>query len=62
VAQRPETGLVRLFAEGRAGARIADKLYISIRFVRSYLDRIGDKTGCRRRADLTGLALLAGLT
>jgi DNA-binding CsgD family transcriptional regulator len=29
--------------------------------VRSHLDRIRDKTGCRRRADLTRLALTAGL-
>jgi hypothetical protein len=27
----------------------------------SHLDRIRDKTGCRRRADLTRLALGAGL-
>jgi DNA-binding CsgD family transcriptional regulator len=36
-------------------------LYISIRTVRSHLDRIRDKTGARRRADLTRLALAAGL-
>ena len=29
--------------------------------VRSHLDRIRDKTGCRRRADLTRLALTQGL-
>ena len=29
--------------------------------VSSHLDRIRDKTGCRRRADLTRLALSAGL-
>jgi hypothetical protein len=33
----------------------------SIRTVRSDLDRIRDKTGCRRRADLTRLALSAEL-
>jgi len=32
-------------------------LYISVRTVRSHLDRIRDKTGARRRADLTWLAL-----
>jgi len=37
------------------------ELYISIRTVRSHLDRIRDKTGCRRRADLTRLALREGL-
>jgi DNA-binding CsgD family transcriptional regulator len=44
-----------------AGAQIAGQLYISIRTVRSHLDRIRDKTGCRRRADLTRLALAEGL-
>ena len=37
--------------------RSPPQLYISIRTVRSHLDRIRDKTGCRRRADLTRLAL-----
>jgi DNA-binding CsgD family transcriptional regulator/tetratricopeptide (TPR) repeat protein len=53
--------LVTLVAEGRTDAQIAAQLYISIRTVRSHLDRIRDKTGCRRRADLTRLALTAGL-
>ena len=56
-----ERELVRLVAQGRTDAQIAAELYISIRTVRSYLDRIRDKTGCRRRADLTRLALTAGL-
>jgi DNA-binding CsgD family transcriptional regulator len=42
-------------------AQIAEELYISVRTVRSHLDRIRDKTGCRRRADLTRLALQSGL-
>ena len=46
-----------LVAQGRTDADIAAQLYISIRTVRSHLDRIRDKTGCRRRADLTRLAL-----
>jgi DNA-binding CsgD family transcriptional regulator len=37
------------------------ELYISVRTVTSHLDRIRDKTGCRRRADLTRLALTTGL-
>jgi DNA-binding CsgD family transcriptional regulator/tetratricopeptide (TPR) repeat protein len=53
--------LVTLVAEGRTDAQIAAQLYISIRTVRSHLDRIRDKTGCRRRADLTRLALAEGL-
>jgi DNA-binding CsgD family transcriptional regulator len=66
-AQRPgklsarERELVTLVAQGCTDAQIAAKLYISIRTVRSHLDRIRDKTGCRRRADLTRLALSAEL-
>ena len=56
-----ERELVALVAQGRTDAQIAAQLYISIRTVRSHLDRIRDKTGCRRRADLTRLALSAGL-
>jgi predicted ATPase/DNA-binding CsgD family transcriptional regulator len=56
-----EQELVALVAQGRSDAQIAAELYISIRTVRSHLDRIGDKTGCRRRVDLTRLALSAGL-
>ena len=52
-----ERELVTLVAQGRTDADIAGQLYISIRTVRSHLDRIRDKTGCRRRADLTRLAL-----
>ena len=52
-----EQELVTLVARGRTDAQIAAQLYISIRTVRSHLDRIRDKTGCRRRADLTRLAL-----
>jgi predicted ATPase/DNA-binding CsgD family transcriptional regulator/tetratricopeptide (TPR) repeat protein len=56
-----ERELVTLVAQGRTDAQIAAQLYISIRTVRSHLDRIRDKTGCRRRADLTRLALAEGL-
>ena len=56
-----ERELVILVAQGRTDAQIAAQLYISIRTVRSHLDRIRDKTSCRRRADLTRLALTAGL-
>jgi DNA-binding CsgD family transcriptional regulator len=56
-----ERELVTLVAQGRTNAQIAAELYISIRTVGSHLDRIRDKTGCRRRADLTRLALSAGL-
>jgi non-specific serine/threonine protein kinase len=56
-----ERELVALVARGRTDAQIAAELYISVSTVRSHLDRIRDKTGCRRRADLTRLALQAGL-
>jgi DNA-binding CsgD family transcriptional regulator len=57
--------LITLVAQARTDAQIADQLHISIsisiRTVSSHLDRIRDKTGCRRRADLTRLALSVGL-
>ena len=56
-----ERELVTLVARGRTNAQIAAELYISVRTVGSHLDRIRDKTGCRRRADLTRLALTTGL-
>jgi DNA-binding CsgD family transcriptional regulator len=56
-----ERELVTLVARGRTDAQIAGLLSISVRTVGSHLDRIRDKTGCRRRADLTRLALSAGL-
>jgi predicted ATPase/DNA-binding CsgD family transcriptional regulator len=56
-----EWELITLVAQGRTNAQIAAQLYISIRTVSSHLDKIRDKTGCRRRADLTRLALSEGL-
>jgi predicted ATPase/class 3 adenylate cyclase/DNA-binding CsgD family transcriptional regulator len=56
-----ERELITLVAQGRTNAQIAGHLDISVRTVRSLLDRIRDKTGCRRRLDLTRLALQAGL-
>jgi DNA-binding NarL/FixJ family response regulator len=53
--------LVILVAHGRTNAQIAAQLYISVNTVGSHLERIRDKTGCRRRAGLTRLALAAGL-
>jgi DNA-binding CsgD family transcriptional regulator len=34
---------------------------ISVRTVRSYLDRIRDKVGARRRADMTRVAIELGI-
>jgi DNA-binding CsgD family transcriptional regulator len=56
-----ERELISLVAQGRTDAEIAAQLYITLRTVSSHLDRIRDKTGCRRRADITRLALTAGL-
>jgi DNA-binding CsgD family transcriptional regulator len=56
-----ERELVTLVAQGRTDAQIAAQPYISVRTVHSHLDRIRDKTGSRRRADLTRLALRTGL-
>jgi len=56
-----ERELVTLVAQGHTNAQIAAELFISVRTVNSHLDRIRDKTGARRRADLTRLALTAGL-
>ena len=56
-----ERELVTLVARGHTDAQIAGQLSISVRTVASHLDRIRDKTGCRRRTDLTRLALSGGL-
>ncbi len=56
-----ERELVVQVARGLTDAQIAGQLFISVSTVRSHLDRIRDKTGCRRRADLTRLALEASL-
>jgi DNA-binding CsgD family transcriptional regulator len=56
-----ERELITLVAQGRTNAQIAAELHISVRTVGSHLDRIRDKTGCRRRTDLTRLALSAHL-
>ncbi len=56
-----EKELIALVAQGHTDAQIADMLFISIRTVRSHLDRIRNKSGSRRRAELTRLALQHGL-
>jgi DNA-directed RNA polymerase specialized sigma24 family protein len=56
-ALRPAVALAPWWAD----AQIAAQLSISVRTVRSRLDRIRGKTGCRRRADLTRVALDEGL-
>jgi DNA-binding CsgD family transcriptional regulator len=56
-----ERELITLVAQGKTDAEIAEKLFISVSTVRTHLDRIRDKSGCRRRADLTRLALQEGI-
>jgi predicted ATPase/DNA-binding CsgD family transcriptional regulator len=56
-----ERELVTLVAQGQTDAQIAERLFISVSTVRTHLDRIRDKSGCRRRADLTRLALREGI-
>ncbi|WP_235998747.1 LuxR C-terminal-related transcriptional regulator [Qaidamihabitans albus] len=48
-------------AAGERDQDIADMMAISVRTVRSYLDRIRDKTGRRRRPELTRLAIEQGI-
>ncbi|GLX52351.1 DNA-binding response regulator [Streptomyces hygroscopicus subsp. hygroscopicus] len=55
-----ERQILELVASGATDREIASKLNISEHTVHSHLDRLGSKTGFRRRADLTRLALLQG--
>jgi DNA-binding NarL/FixJ family response regulator len=56
-----ERELIAMVAQGQTDAKIAGQLFISVSTVRSHLDRIRDKSGYRRRADLTRLALEEGI-
>jgi DNA-binding CsgD family transcriptional regulator len=56
-----ERELVILVAQGRTDSQIAAQLRMSVRTVRSHLDQIRAKSGCRRRVDLIRVALTAGL-
>jgi DNA-binding NarL/FixJ family response regulator len=56
-----ESEVLTLVAEGHTDQEVAKKLHIGVRTVRSHLDHIRTKTGRRRRADLTRLALEEGL-
>jgi DNA-binding CsgD family transcriptional regulator len=57
-----EREVLALVATGRTDDQVAAELYISIKTVHSHLDRIRDKTGLRRRAELTRLAVRLGLS
>lgn len=56
-----EKEVLALLAGGATDQEIATHLTIAAATVRSHLDRIRDKTGCRRRPDLTRLAIEAGI-
>jgi DNA-binding NarL/FixJ family response regulator len=56
-----EREILELVAGGETDQDIAEQLVISVRTVHSHLDRIRDKTGSRRRADLTRFAIERGI-
>ena len=56
-----ERQILALVAAGFTDQAIANTLLIAVSTVRSHLDRIKDKTGLRRRSELTRLALGLGL-
>jgi DNA-binding CsgD family transcriptional regulator len=52
-----EREILALVGAARTDKEIAQELFISVATVRSHLDRIRDKTGARRRPELTRLAV-----
>jgi DNA-binding CsgD family transcriptional regulator len=50
---------VALLAGGATDAQIAERLFLSVNTLRSYLERIRDKTGARRRTELVRYAIQA---
>ena len=55
-----EHEVLTLLASGERDQDIADRLFVSVRTVHSHLDRIRDKTGHRRRSELTRLVVESG--
>lgn len=49
--------ILDLISVGATDAQVADQLGIGVRTVRTHLDRVRDKTGRRRRAELAALAV-----
>jgi two-component system, NarL family, nitrate/nitrite response regulator NarL len=60
LSQREREVLAQV-ASGRTDREVGERLGISMRTVQSHLDRIREKTGRRRRAELTALAYELGL-
>jgi predicted ATPase/DNA-binding CsgD family transcriptional regulator len=56
-----EREIMALLAGGATDAQIAGQLFLSVNTVRSHLERIRDKTGARRRAELVRYAIRAGI-
>lgn len=56
-----EIDVLRLVCTGHSDQQIAEALVVSVKTVHSHLDRIRDKTGCRRRAELIRFALDHGV-
>ncbi len=56
-----EREIVAMLAGGATDAQVAERLFLSVNTVRSHLERIRDKTGARRRADLVRYAIQAGI-
>jgi pSer/pThr/pTyr-binding forkhead associated (FHA) protein len=56
-----ERDVLRLISQGLTDKVIAERLFISANTVRSHLERIREKTGLRRRSELTRLAIGLGL-
>jgi predicted ATPase/class 3 adenylate cyclase/DNA-binding CsgD family transcriptional regulator len=56
-----EREILAMLAGGVTDAQIAEQLFLSVNTVRSHLDRIRDKTGARRRAELVRYAIQAGI-
>jgi pSer/pThr/pTyr-binding forkhead associated (FHA) protein len=52
-----ERAVLRLISEGLTDKVIAEQLFISVNTVRSHLERIREKTGLRRRSELTRFAI-----
>jgi DNA-binding CsgD family transcriptional regulator len=56
-----EREVLRLISEGLTDKLIAERLFISTNTVRSHLERIREKTGLRRRSEMTRFAIGIGL-
>lgn len=56
-----EHQILRSVAQGLTDREIGDQLHISVSTVRSHLERMRDKTGLRRRSELTRLAIELGI-